>query len=144
MARQTLEQQRALYALQTVQRHAQDKYASQYGTLVRSLPSMVLQNGLGQALAYLLAATGGKGVQAQAARALYEELQDWLGPVSHQSERPDQVYREGTDLMAALMAGSRAEYQQAQQTALALLGWMRKFADAYLPEHSRPVPGAEE
>jgi len=133
VARHTLEQQRALYALQTIQGHVSDvdKDKRRYATLVRSLPSMVLQNGLGQALAYLLA--DARGDDRTPARRLYAELKQWLvGDVS--DDRPEPAYDRGSELMEALMAGSRTDYQQAQLTSLALLGWMRKFADAYLPK----------
>jgi CRISPR-associated protein Cmr5 len=133
MARQTLEQQRALYALQTIQSHTTDADTdkSRYATLVRSLPSMVLQNGLGQALAYLLADAG--GARGKPAGRLYAELEQWLaGDVA--AGRPEPVYKRNSDLIEVLMAGSRSQYQRAQVTSLALLAWMRKFADAYLPK----------
>ncbi len=133
MASQTLEQRRALYALQVIGQHKTGNYKKRYATLVHTLPSMVLQNGLGQALAYLLADAGGKGGQGVAAGRLYGELQEWLYG-NRSEERPERVYVEGAGLMTALMAGSRTEYQWAPLTARALLGWMRKFADAYLEE----------
>ncbi len=130
---QTLEQRVAKYALNIIEKHrgADSDDAGRYATLVRSVPSMVLQNGLGQALAYLLADAEGK--QGKPSMQLYKELQEWLlGDLSE--ERPQRVYRAGKDLITALIDGPRSDYQRAQEAALALLGWMRKFADAYLPK----------
>ena len=135
MTTQTLEQKRALYALDVIQRHStrgDDKYKRRYGTLVRSLPSMILQNGLGQALAYLLA-DAGKSEEEKPALALYRELQEWLRGPKDGETRPERVYPDG-DLIQALMQGSRFDYRRAQEASLALFAWTRKFADAYLPK----------
>ncbi len=131
---QTLEQRVAKYALDVIEKHRHagaSDVARRYATLVRSVPSMVMQNGLGQTLAYLLADAEGK--PDKPSKQLYQELQEWLlGNPSE--ERPQRVYRTGDDLITALMDGSRYDYQRAQEAVLALLGWMRKFADAYLPK----------
>lgn len=128
----TLDQRRATYALATVQKHRNAAAAARYATLARGIATMVLQNGLGQALAYLLADAEGK---PSPALELYNELQAWLcGPVD--AEHPERVYSRA-DLIAELMAGSRADYQRAQRHALNLLAWMRKFVDAYLPKGER-------
>lgn len=127
--RQTLEQQRAAYALACVGRYrsSPSERTARYHTLVGSSPAMILQNGLGQTLAFWLADGPNKP-----ARELYDHLQGWLcGPLAE--DRPERVYA-GGDLIEALMAGSREEYQRAQQTALALLVWLKRFADAYLEE----------
>ena len=135
MSSQTLEQARARYALERVRMRAPkdgqkpDESTKKYATHVRSVPAMVLQSGLGQAMAFLLA--DAEGDLKKPAGWLYEEIQGWLcGPQS--SERPERVYASGQDLMQALVAGSRSDYQRAQEASLALLAWMRKFADAYL------------
>jgi CRISPR-associated protein Cmr5 len=130
----TLEHERAAFAYEKVKRCKGENvdYRKKYATHVRSLPTMVLQNGLGQALAFLLAdAEGNQTPSIQ----LYSELQDWLcgTPISGWQER---VYAEG-ELIERLIQGSRADYQRAQQSVLALLSWMRKFADAYLPKGDR-------
>lgn len=129
----TLEQDRAVYALEVVRRHLDRGDPARYATLVRGLPAMVLQNGFGQALAYLLA--DAEGDAKKPSRSFYDELQDWLVGDSVAGRR-ERVYPSG-DLITALMAGSRAQYQRAQRSAVDLLSWMRKFADAYLPKGDR-------
>lgn len=135
MSGQTLDQVRARYALEQVRRRAPkdgqkpNEGTRKYATHIRSVPSMVLQSGLGQAMAFLLA--DAEGDLKKPAGWLYEEIQGWLcGPRS--PERPERVYVSSQDLMQALVAGSRSDYQRAQEASLALLAWMRKFADAYL------------
>lgn len=132
----TLEQQRAKYALEEVQKVAgfadkDDKV--KYATRVRKLPTMILNNGLGQALAYLLADAEGK--QDTPSGYLYRQFQDWLSGPAAPATYPCRVYTDGTrDLIKQLMAGDRTDYLRAQREALALLVWMVKFIDAYLPK----------
>jgi len=135
MSSQTLEQVRARYALKQIQKHVPapgkkpDDDTKAYATRVRSIPTMVLQNGLGQAMAFLLADAAGD-LNKPSGR-LYQEIQDWLcGP--RDKDWPERVYIGSSDLMQALFEGTRSEYQRAQEVSLALLAWMRKFADAYL------------
>jgi CRISPR-associated protein Cmr5 len=130
----TLEQQRACYALECIRGHEKDRAAKEYGSLVRGLPSMVLQNGLGQALAFLLARAGGDTEKPPAGQ-IYAELQGWLAGAAD-DKRPDRIYSHG-GLIDGLMGGSRQDYRRAQLNALALLAWMRKFADAWLPKGER-------
>ncbi len=129
----TLEQRRASYALACVIRYraGSGDGTDRYLTLVRSAPATILQNGLGQTLAYLLADGEGKP-----SRQLYQDLQTWLcGSVD--DAHPERVYA-GPRLIDALLAGSRAEYLRAQQTALALLVWLKRFGDAYLAKSEDP------
>lgn len=151
MTDQTLDQKRAHYALHTIRGHRTDPdtVKREYATLVRSVPSMVLNNGLGQALAFLLARA--EGNHEKPAYKLYKELQEWLYGLDS-TEHPERVYHpdsqqsgaQSDPLITKLMAGSRAEYQHAQHTALLLLSWMRKFADAYLPKgHQRSTQLAQ-
>ena len=127
--------QRAAYALATIRRHQQDdkRKKAEYATRVRGLGPMVLQNGLGQALAFLLA--DAKGERAHAAARLYNELQEWLAG-GRTRERPERVY-DGADLIAGLITGSRDQYQRAQWVTLDLLTWMKKFTDAFLAEEDK-------
>ena len=131
----TLEQKRALYALNTIRAHERKGkgYRDTYLTVVRGLPGMILQNGLGQALAFLLARAEGKrqGPEYQ----LYTELQTWLVG-ARDADHQERVYPAG-DLLDALVSGTRQQFQQAQVRALDLMAWMRKFADAYLDVKTR-------
>jgi CRISPR-associated protein Cmr5 len=109
-----LSQERAAYALGRVQEAGADH---DYARLCRDLPAMLLQNGLGQSLAFLLS----KGDE-KAARGLYEDISGWLI-----GER--RIYS-GNKLIEAVMEGDRREYMAAQEEALELSGWLKRFADA--------------
>jgi CRISPR-associated protein Cmr5 len=135
MMSRTLEQYRAKYALDSIQEvlgFPQNVDKAKYGATIRKLPAMILNNGLGQALAYLLADDEGK--HSKPSWLLYQDFQEWLsGPPA--PTHPSRTYTDGTpNLIEQLMSGDREKYLRAQQEALALLVWMKKFTDAYLPK----------
>ncbi len=117
---QALEQERAKYALDII-KEFQKGDREKYRTLIKKLPAMVLNNGLGQALAYLLADDEGK--KGEPSWHLYSCLQAWV------------VEKRGIytgNFIDSLMNEDRTKYMQAQHETLKLLTWMTKFADAYL------------
>jgi CRISPR-associated protein Cmr5 len=117
-----LSQERAAYALERVQEAAKDH---EYARLCRDLPAMLLQNGIGQSLAFLRS----KGDE-QAARKLYGDISGWLI-----EER--RIYG-GGDLIEAVVRGERGEYMAAQEEALELSGWLKRFADAMIGREEQP------
>lgn len=126
----SLEQNRATYALNFVQPFSGDKPKLQ--THIQKTPIRVLQNGLGQALAFLLADSEGK--TNTPSHQLYDHLQDWLCGATSDS-RPCRIYSgQQCNLMKQLIEGDRQQYMLAQEEALKLFAWLKKFADAYLKE----------
>jgi len=125
-----LELERAADALARVEsvRSEHSGAAAKYRTYARSLPADILQMGLGQALATLLAAAGGK--QGDPHRLLYDHVAQWLT-----ADRSGAPYRgrEG-QLIAAITEGDEAAYLAAQAEALAYLAWLKKFAVALLSD----------
>lgn len=109
-----LSQRRAAYALGRVQEAGKDH---EYARLCRDLPTMFLQNGLGQSLAFLRS-------KSDAAGSLYRDISGWL----IQERR---IYA-GGDLIEAVMEGNRNDYMAAQEEALELAGWLKRFADALI------------
>jgi CRISPR type III-B/RAMP module-associated protein Cmr5 len=121
----TLEQQRAAFALDFInaQLTAGQKDKDKLSTHIHKLPSLILQCGLGQALAFLLADAGGKQVPS---KILYDALQIWLC-----EKHPMPVYK-STQLLEALVNGERNDYFRAQEESLMLLNWLKKLATAKL------------
>ncbi len=118
----TLEQERAEFAWKKVQGLPGD-YRNDYRNLVKSLPAMIMTNGLMQTLAFL----EGKGKDHHA--ALVKHLIEWLirrGMVEKRSGFKD--------VMEKLYGSSSQKYQQATEEALAILRWLRQFADAVIKE----------
>lgn len=126
----TIEQRRAAFALQFIGQQLQrDKeFKDKLNTHIHKSPSLILQCGLGQALAFLLADAEDK---AAPSRTLYDALQDWLCGADDDIERPMRIYRQ-TELIEALVNGSRDDYFRVQEESLMLLNWLKKFAAAKL------------
>jgi len=143
----TLGQKRAAFALKCV-RDVSDRTASgaqaektkaEFGQFIRKTPALILTNGIAQATAYLQSVAEGK--PDHPAGMLYKALEDWVVKERRILSGPADTRHGLTDL---LVNGSRSAYVAAHAEALALLGWMTKFADAFLPKPQVLEEGSEE
>lgn len=118
-----LSQKRATYALGRVQEAGKDH---KYARLCRDLPAMLLQNGLGQSLAFLLSKGGGMSDEGdeKAAQRLYADISGWL--------IRERRHYAGDDLIEAVIRGDRRDYVAAHEEALEMSGWLKQFADALI------------
>jgi CRISPR-associated protein Cmr5 len=111
---QTLEQQRAAYAWEKVQRCTSD-----YKNLAKGAPALIMNNGLMQALAFYESKNS-----KEHHRILCSHLYEWLQRRS--------IIREASfaAAMAELHQANSATYRLATEEALAVLKWIRQFAAA--------------
>ena len=136
-AKQILEQKRARHALEMVN-EVKEKYPEgsenrkNFVSYVEGLPAAILNNGLGQAAATLLAQAGKEKDDPH--RMVYNILEDWLC----RDDRIAPYKRMGSGdnalLMTAIVNGDRASYIKAQVEALSYLEWLKKFTVAFLKE----------
>ena len=119
---QTLQQQRAAYAMGEVTRLLgnEQKSREEFKTCATSLPAMIRMNGLGQAAAYC---------HSQSGRwpEMYELLSGWL-------IQPGQPYAGKSKLLTGIIECDMHAYRIAQAEALLLLDWVKKFAKAQVRE----------
>lgn len=121
-----IEQRRASFALSKISAAQNLSDPARYVSLAKSLPVMVLTNGLGQTLAFLK--SKGKGDANKPETVLYSALQEWL---MVRGLLPKDV----DDLLTYLVNNAdRDQYLTAQQEALAELGWLKKLAEAFIRE----------
>jgi CRISPR-associated protein Cmr5 len=100
-----------------------NNWKGKYGSVVRKLPSYILANGLGQTLAFLKAK--GEGRPGDEHEVLYQHLAEWLQKQLHI----------GGDLLEWLAnTATSQQYRLATMEALALLQWLKRFAEAELPK----------
>ena len=127
MSHLSLDQRRARHALDRIKQRQEEDRQSDYLSCVKALPASIQQNGLGQALATLVAAARGK--RRDPHHLLFEDLQDWLC-----GDDDDAPYRNAHDLFAAITGNENQQqhYLHAQDEAQAYLNWLKKFAVAYL------------
>jgi len=119
--RQTLEQGRAHYAWGKIEAVNQlnDDLKKKYSSITKKAPILVLTNGLGLTLAYLL----GKD---EAHNLLYEHIQSWILP-----KQP--TIQSNKRLIKYIAKCSSTEYRQLTVETLAILNWIKRFAESVLP-----------
>ena len=102
------------------------KFCTEYRSYTDALPALILQSGLGQALATELAAGGKRSANPTAHHLLYDHLESWLCSGSG-------VFTGSDDAIQSIITGTEEQYIEAQAEALAWLTWHKKFCRALLP-----------
>lgn len=132
-SRQTIQQQRASYALKRVNEVLQRvegvnrlpaKQAKEFRSYVCAIPAMIHMNGLGQATAFYRSKKAG-----DMHRKVYELLSDWLC----QENRPYNGCRELLDGITEL---GQDKYRLAQAEAQAFMSWVVKFTKAFVQDEA--------
>jgi len=119
-ALRTLEQDRARYAWNCVQKVKNQTFAGDYRTIAVKVPSLILTNGLGQTLAFLRSKPDRLHFQS-----IYRHLAEWVG---------NRVHASGDLLDWLVKEATSQQYRLATMEALALLQWLKRFAEAELPK----------
>jgi CRISPR-associated protein Cmr5 len=124
----TMEQRRAAFVLDRVKRQATNKkQAQEYRRVIQGLPAMVLTNGLGQALAFLM--SDPKDPKNVAKQAVVQDLTDAITTLRGlYTNQPDD-----RTLVERIVNGNREMLRQATDETLAVLAWWVKFVRAFLP-----------
>lgn len=131
----TMAQRRAKYALEKVlhsMRRISDK--DKFSSFTAGAPAMILQNGFGQTLAFWLAkgTKNGRIDDNDKHIILLDIVKDWL---SYQHEDVKNCFvkeKDRTKLLHELMSMTQKDYLTVQNEALALLEWVKRFANADL------------
>lgn len=118
---QTIQQQRAEFALEKVEGflrgNSNGKEQKEYKSYASSLPSMIHNNGLGQAAAFYKS-KGGRHED------LYKLLSEWL-------KKEGQPFQ-GKELLKGITTSNMETYQRAQAEAQALIIWVKQFSKALI------------
>lgn len=116
---QTLDQIRAKFAWDRVNQ-VDGGIRDKYKKLAKSLPALVMSNGLMQTLAFLQA----KGKDEH--RRLIQNILEWLGPPNARVlEQNETQFGPAMDKFAKMTSLS---YQRATEETLAILRWIRQLA----------------
>ena len=124
----SMDQERAEFALKKIQAilgGADPIHKAEIRRYLNNLPALIRMNGLGQALAFFRM----KG-EGTAHEAIYRMVGAWLCDASSKGR----IFSESTDALSAITQSDMAHYMAAQNEALALLQWLKKFAVALLPK----------
>ena len=124
----SMDQERAEFALTKIQAilgGPDTSHKVEVRRYLNNLPALIRMNGLGQALAFFRM----KG-EGTAHEAIYRMVGAWLCDASSKGR----IFSESTDALSAITQSDMAHYMAAQNEALALLQWLKKFAVALLPK----------
>lgn len=117
---QTKEQQRSAFALEKIQTVFRMPVSKDVANFIVGTPTLVLENGLGQTLAFLLSK------QKQEHTDICNILRDWLGQEIQTLQTTDNF-----TFLQQLAGLDQHKYLRAQQEALALLQWLKRYARAF-------------
>jgi len=127
--RGSADQRRAEFALNRINMR---KLAGNYGNYrahVRSLPATIMTSGLGQALA--MEQAQGSSDKMIGHRLLFEDVTSWL--LQEWSTSP---YHGAADIFDGITRGPEEAYLRAQDETMAILQWLKLFAEAKLEKPS--------
>lgn len=132
------EQQRAKFALEQVRWTVNNArpQASEFKTQLLKLPARLHTNGLGQTVAFYLAAGPERNGEIKAQIRICSWLEKWL----QASERPYHGSSFQNRSLIDCITGTGlpdnlefdAKYRQASQEARALAVWLKRFAEAFI------------
>jgi len=132
----TLGQKRAQFALDEVLNIKCDK--KEFKNFSAGAPSMILQNGFGQALAFWLSKGTDKDLNIKKEDkhvVLFDIIWKWLpyedGDVKNEFVEKDKA-KTRTDFIRQLSCMNQIKYLTAQKETLALLEWVKRYANAEL------------
>ena len=118
----TLGQKRAEFALEKVLEIPQS-LKKDFKSFSAGAPSMILQNGFGQALAFWVSKGNAKHTKHI---ILFGMLKEWL--IKNNFVQPQ--YESSLEFIKALSTMKQNSYIAAQKEALALLEWVKRYANA--------------
>lgn len=121
---QTKEQKRSEFALSQIQLKFNGQVDGDTATFFVGMPTMVLTNGIGQSMAFLLS----KKKKEQHART-FEILKTWLS--LEVSELAVNAQNNNMQFLKNFALIDQQKYLTAQKEALAMLNWLKRYARAF-------------
>ena len=122
----TLGQKRAEFALQRVTDIPQEK-KDRFKPFSAGAPSMILQNGFGQTLAFWISKKKDEHL------LMFNIVKEWLSyeynDVHNHFVKKTASHREFLEVISGM---EQSEYLKAQKESIALLEWVKRFANADL------------
>jgi len=131
-------QQRASHALKTIEEYAKFEKHEHYVSYVSAMPAQIINNGLGQTLATLLAAAARtKSPMSDPHFALCKHVTDWLR-CNMDELKPSEVGPIG--VLKQLMECDQSTFVRAQTESMLYLDWLKKFARAFMNDSDSVTP----
>jgi len=116
-------QERAEFALKMIKEIKIDK---KFKSFTAGAPTVILQNGFGQAMAFWLSKGNGDEEDKKKYKFVFKSVKNWL--INKEFIVSD---KEDVKFIEKLATISQSEYLIAQKEALMLLEWIKRFAAAF-------------
>ncbi len=122
-----LEQERGSYAYERVSEIAGKDWAGDYKSYVKSAPTLILTNGLAQALAFYLSKK-----KKEPYKRLFEDIDLWMRGRYYTPGETCGKMRVNNALEWLVHCATSIEILEATQDVLELLNWFKRFVDAMI------------
>ena len=123
----TLAQKRSAFALESIMRLTGNR--KDFAKLTAGLPAMILQNGFGQTLAFLLAKGTNKDLRIEETNKHIQAFDIMICWLKEQKILPDASRPQEIKTLSELDQG---RYLYAQEEAMKVLEWVKRYANAGL------------
>ncbi|MDR3178041.1 MAG: type III-B CRISPR module-associated protein Cmr5 [Campylobacteraceae bacterium] len=124
---QTKQQKRAEFALKAI--NEIDEIDKKTANFYAGAPTMILTNGLGQTMAFLLSK------KEEREKELFNKLKEWLS--KEKNPLADLKDKKDIEFLQAFNALPITKYIEAQTEALYLAEWLKRYAKAFEIEETR-------
>ena len=119
---QTKEQKRSQFALEQITAHFQDRVDEETANFIVGMPTMILTNGLGQSMAFLLSKKDPQGKYGR----VFDIIRTWLEQDFQALCAPSKM-----EFLRQFSKLDQSVYLTAQKETLAVLQWLKRYARAF-------------
>ena len=120
------EQLRSKFALEQLNNK---KIPDELATFIVGAPTMILQNGFGQTMAFLLSKSKGKPDESDKHYFTFKTIATWSNNVNGQVPAGEPGF------FKAVSQLNQSEYLTLQEEALKMLQWLKRYARAFQEEN---------
>jgi len=124
---ETKEQKRSVFALEQLDQQFGKQIDEESANFIMGVPTMILMNGLGQTLAFLLSKK-----DSDKHNNVYCILRNWL-----QKQQGDLASQSDLEFLTKFSSLEQNQYLTAQHEALALLQWVKRYAPGLLRKRNQ-------
>lgn len=130
-------QKRAAYALEKVKAYLyslkSEKDKKEFKSFVAGLPAMILQNGFGLTMAFLLSKQ--KDSEKTKQKVAFDQIKEWVVECSEITKnyfKDTNARSNDKDFLLHINKLDQIQYRTIQQEALNLLEWIKRYAAAFV------------
>ncbi|MDT8380197.1 MAG: type III-B CRISPR module-associated protein Cmr5 [Desulfotignum sp.] len=123
----SMEQKRSDFALQQINAgmNGTNSISSDLATFIVGTPTMILQNGLGQTMAFLLAKCPGEQHSGNKHYFTFNAIAQWIRQINKK------ISTEPMDFFNSVSNLDQQDYLKLQDEALKMLQWLKRYAKAF-------------